>query len=341
MTATRLIFLGPEGEEPRIVMLASEGVGDILVVPGSEAAAHWLDLPSGGDKQARAAAAFMLADELAGGDPHIALGRTETDGQRLVVTVDKARLQGWLDAAAGFGVTPAAALPDYLLLPEGDEVLTTAFGPLRAVRGERLAFSAEPDLADTILDGRPSRALSDAELETAMAERGPALPVDLLQGEFAHREASIPHRRWRRAVVLAALVVLSPLILTLAAAARDEMVARELTAKAQAAAAQMAPDAADPLAAVEARMNAHRAADAFPLLAADFYKAVEAVPGMRMDMLVYSDDEALRTSVAYGAYSDMDGLRKAAAGSGIELEETSTLTEPDHITSEIIVRRRP
>lgn len=357
MTATRLIFLAGDGEPPGYMTLGLDGfvlergrlpasggeTRDVLVVPGAETSARWLELPGGGLAQARSAAGFLLTEELAGEDPHIAVGQAEADGRRLVVVVGEQRLRGWLDEAGRFGIDPAAVVPDYLMLPvpQGDEILAAPFGPLLAVRGERLAFSVERDLAETVLEGRPFRLLGSEELEVVAPARALDPPLDLRQGLFARREPGISPRLARRAAVLGAVALLLPLVLTLAGLARDELAAQDLRRQAVSVAAEVAPGASDPLAAVEQRLAALRAADAFPALAGDLFRAVEAVPGMQMDMLVYSGDGALRTSVAYGAYADMDRLRAAARGAAIELEETSTLTEGERIASDIVARRRP
>lgn len=341
MIRTRLIFLS-EGEAPRILTLGEMGeeTRDILVVPGAEAAARWLDLEGRTQAQARAFAAFQLADELAGGTEglHIAVGPPDAAG-RLTVVVEEARLRGWLAEAAALGIKPAAVVPDHLMLrPEEGVVVAARFGPLMAARGERLALSAEPELVETVLEGRAWRLVEGAELEAMLALQAASPPVDLLQGAFARRDPALRRADLIRAAVLAAVLVASPLALLLAGIARDELAARAMLDQARAAAAHAG--AAD-LAALDARLSRLRAADGFPALAAGFFAAVEKVPAVRLETLVYSADGAIRSTLAYGAYSDMDRLREAAAGAGLVIEEDSTLTEGAQITSDVVVRSRP
>src|SRR5688572_20361081 len=77
-----------------------------LVVPGIEAAARWLHLPTRNAGQALAAARLQWEDEVALGSDglHLSLGPMEEDGYRLVVAVSRERMRDWLEEARQLGV---------------------------------------------------------------------------------------------------------------------------------------------------------------------------------------------------------------------------------------------
>lgn len=362
MSLTRLVilFADPErqpevletegGEVARYdVLREGEAAGwaegrTILVVPGAEAAARWLDLPAASDAQARSAAGFMLEETLAAASEaqHIAVGEREPAG-RLTVVVDAGRLRGWLDRAAFLGVRPDLVSPDHLILPppEDDSLVGVRFGPLLAVRGQGYALSGEADLLEAVLGERLPRATGPLDSAALLARGALAPPVNLLQGAFAPGAARQADGGWRRALVLAGLVLVSPLVLLLADAARQQGRAWSLEDQAAARAVAMAPAArgeADPAAFVLRQIDTRRSADSFLTTAAALFRTLETAGGIRLDTLVHGRDGALRATIAYANYSDMEVLKAAAAEAGLALTEDSTVTDNGAITSDLIIR---
>ena len=322
----------------------------VLAVPGVDCLALWLDLPARNPVQALAAATLLVEDHVAAARHplHIAIAPLPPDGgKRLVVAVEPEHMQGWLDRAAALGMTPDAVTPAPLLLPlpanAADDAVTLAdHDGLWLVRGERLAFAAEPELAAEILGDRPRTALSDADAALAGGSLAPA--IDLLQDRFA----AAPSRRtgwpaWRRAAMLAAVLALSPPLLLATQALRHELGARELESRVLAQARAVLPsldEGADPLPAVRARLEALRSADAFAGITGALLRAVAADAGAELDTLAYADGQ-LQAVVVHGDTAGLERIRTALAGDGFELVETGTRTAGDRIHGDIQVRPAP
>jgi general secretion pathway protein L len=319
---------------------------DHLVVPGADVLVRWFDLPDRNDVQARSAVAFLMQDDIAGDDDvHIAVGRANAEGQRVAAIVRRAVVDGWVAQAAARGVTPTAILPNFLVLPDSaEEIVAMRVGGLVAVRGQGLAFSLEADLAETVLAGRTARRLSPPEYDKALVAAARDPEVNLLQGAFGPRGVAPPETGWRRAAVLAGLLLVSPALIFGAQVGRDLFAASRLEARAEAAAARAWPAAAraeDPVAFVRRRLAGQQAADRFATLAADLFAAVEKTPGAQLDTLVYAPDGALHAGLSYGNYSDMDQLLAAGRQLDLDIAAESTVTEGARITSDVTVRRRP
>ena len=315
----------------------------ILVVPGADVAARWLDLPAASDAQARSAAGFMLEEALAAAPErqHIAVG-PRTDGPRLTAVVDAPRLQGWLDRAAVLDITPDVVTPDHLILPpQDDRLIGVRFGALLSVRGHDLALSGEPDLLAAVLGDRAPTPANPLESAALLARGAEAPAINLLQGAFAPGGERTQGGGWKRAAILAALVAISPLLIAGAQIARNTGAALGLEDRADRRAVAMVPPlrgTSDPAGQALARIEARREADRFLGLSAATFQVVQASGPVRMETLVYGEDSALRVSVAYANYSDLDTLKAAATQAGLDMTEDSTVTEGGRISTDLIVR---
>lgn len=315
----------------------------ILVTPGADVVARWLELPDASDAQARSAAGFMLGETLAAAPErqHIAVG-PRGEGPRLTAIVDAPRLQGWLDRAAALGVKPDMVTPDHLILPPaGDRLVGVRFGPLLAVRGHDLALSGEPDLLAAVLGPRTPTPANPLESAALLARGAEAPAINLLQGPFAPGGERSEGGGWKRAAILAALLVISPLLIAGAQIARNTGGAMGLEDRADRRAVAMVPSLRgqkDPASKALAQLEARRAADRFLELSAATFQVVQASGPVRMETLVYGEDGALRISVAYVNYSDLDTLKAAAAQAGLDMIEDSTVTEGGRISTDLIVR---
>lgn len=293
----------------------------VVAVPGEHVRTLWLDVPLRNPEQARAAARVQLDGELAADAAcHLALGAPEADGARIVAVVDQAVMQAWVDQAAALGLATAALLPDHLLLPLNTDPAPWA-GTLDArivVRGPRLAFTAEPALAEAVLADLPPAPVADAEPTLELIARGALQPaLDLRQGGFAVRGATTGTAR-RRLRVLAALLVASPLLLTAAGALRHELSARRLQHDAVRLAAAVADPAqarTDPLRAVEGRLDSLRGRAGFHGLARALLDAVGAHPSIHIEQLHYVDGR-LQALLAGAA---PDGVQQALQAAGLQV----------------------
>lgn len=337
----------------------------VLVVPGSEARAMWLDLPARNPVQARAAAALLIEDHVATPRDRLHLSIAPrpmpvvtADGgeaRRLVVMVDRDTMQHWLDRAAALGVVPDAVVPDHLMLPApaGEAVCIAVLGDDRwLVRGEQLAFSAEPALAALVIGERasrdqaageriPSRIEDAREIERHFIASASNPPIDLLQGEFARnferREGWPPYRR---VAALAAVLAFSPLLLIAAQALRYEVAARQLESQAQSLVRDVVSGsdiAGDPLAASHAQLRELRSADEFARDVGALFGAVEGVRGARLDSLDYGGETGMRASLFHASEDDLQSIRHAVADAGLSLESTGTQRVEGGIRSAIVV----
>lgn len=361
MTSPRLLFMPPEPDAP-LELLDVHGGGVsrrtlapgerldgpvTLVAPGAETAARWMDLPAGSPAQARSAAAFRIEDEVAlgGDDLHIAVGGVDEAGRTLVVWTAREKLQAWLDAAAAVGATPAVIIPDYLLLPNGQdgELVVANLGARTALREPGAATTVEPELAALLIEDRPHRLIPPAELDRWLAAGARAPQVNLLQGRFARRERS-GAPSFRRLAILAAALVVSPLIVLATQIVHDQLTARSMEKRATTLAVSLVPQASrydDAPGYALSRLSAAQGGRGFTDLAAVYFSMIQSTPGVRLDSLVYGEEGAIRSTIGYVNASDMDQLRAAAKRLKLELTEQSTVAEGGRITSDLVIRRQP
>ena len=304
----------------------------VLAVPGSECLSTWLELPARNPLQAVAAARVLLAEQIAGpvDTLHIAIAPADDDGNRQVVAVEATAMQGWLDRAAAFGMTPDAVVPLPMLLPiadadDVDALVTADIDGHRLVRGPRLAFAAEPALAEQVIGERPHRTLTPMEAEAAFAANALSPPIDLLQYAFTRE----PARRegwpaWRRAAILAAVLAVSPLMLLAAQIVRYEVAAGNLQAQANSRAREVLPTLgvdADPVPPIRQHLAGLQAGAGFAHATASLLAAVESTDDAELDALSYTDGE-LQATLVVSAPAALEHIRTALAGTGLELVET-------------------
>lgn len=323
---------------------APEPMRTVAVVPGADVLVRWLDLPSGSPAQVAAAALHGLRDDLAAPAERLsaALGPVPAPGgRRLVAVVGRSLLQAWGDYLSSLGLRPDVVIPDSLILPEPAEegALTGAvFGADLALRGRELALSVQPDLAEAVAAGRALARIERAEeVERLLAAAALNPPINLLAG--AGRWVEADGRGWKRAAALAAALVVSPLILTLAAAGHDEWRARDAAHRAEAAARRAFPDLApgeDAVAEATRRLTTAPPPGGPTAAAAALFAAVESVEGAELDSLT-ADQDGVRATVTYAAYQDLDALQRAMAEHGMSLTDESTVDDQGKVVSEVRV----
>ena len=364
MTLTRLLLLAPSADQPspwlavdrdgRVLqrgLLTPDRAGappspmrTVAVAPGADVMVRWLDLPGRNEAQGRAAALWALRDDLAAPPERlrVSLGpRRETDGRRLVAVANAALVDAWIAYAESLGVTPDVIVPDHLTLTpplEGEGLTSVGFGPMTALRGIDLSVTVEPDLAPLIAGERPVTPVERAEeVEAMLVQAALNPPVNLIGRTRAAAEGL---GAWRRAAIMAGLLILSPLLLLGVTAARDDLAARELnsesTAMLREAFPDMAPEA-DPATEAQRRLNATAASGGVSGVTAALFAAVEQVEGTELDALSVYDDGQVRATVSYGAYGDLEALDAALAASGLSMTAESTLEEDGRMVSDVII----
>lgn len=297
----------------------------LLVVPGAEIRMLWLTLPAGTPPQVHAAARLSLAEHVAE-DPqalHIALGRTEPGQPRLIAVMAPALLQGWLQQAQHWGITPDVVVPDCLMLaPPGDgSTRTVAWDGHWLLRGTQLAACLEPALARLVTGQADLPADEDALAQFATSTP----PLDLLQHAFARNTSRPDPGGTRRLRWLAAAVVLSSLVLLIAQIARYEIGTRVLQARAAKLVSEATgqPVGDDPL---QALANARRLDPSARLtqLGNTLADSLVATPGTRLESLEYQQDGALKLQLQHPDAATLQLLRQRLQAAGVQASPGTT-----------------
>ncbi|WP_349780743.1 type II secretion system protein GspL [Xanthomonas sp. WHRI 7065] len=304
----------------------------VLVVPGVDVHLRWLSLPGRSIAQSVAAARLQLAEHLAVETPalHVVIAdRNEADGTRLVAAMDGATMQQWLARAAQLGVVPDAVVPDCLLLEPGADAAAAVvdWDGRWLIRGAGLACSLEPEAARMLLGERaPAQppAQDTAHAIACLAQGAARAPINLLQHAFAARPAAARTVTTRRLGALAALVLLSPLVLLLAQTLRYEIGARLLQSR---AAAQLGVrDAA-----------AVPAADRLAMQLGDLFAAVDAMPAAELDQIDYHTTQPLRGTLLHADGASLQQLSTRLAGEGWQLQPGSSQGEDDRLRTPFVL----
>ncbi|OOW88809.1 type II secretion system protein GspL [Xanthomonas campestris pv. vitistrifoliae] len=305
----------------------------LLVVPGVDVHLRWLRLPGRSMAQSRAAARLQLAEHLAIETQalHVVIADSaEADGTRLVAAVDSVVMQQWLARATQLGFAPDAVVPDCLLLEPGADATAAVmhWDGRWLIRGAQLACSLEPEAARLLLGDRvpavppgPDPTHSIAGFARSAAH----VPIDLLQHPFANKAAAEQKRAPRRLAVLAALVLLSPVLLLLAQTLRYEIGARVLQAR---TATQLGVhDAAAVPAALQARRQAGTATDRLAMQLSTLFAAVDTLPAAELDQLDYNPAQPLRATLLHTDDASLQQLSARLADAGWHLDPGSSQVE--------------
>lgn len=308
-------------------------IRQVLAVPGAQCRVLWLDLPARNTLQARAAARLLAADHLAAAveSQHIAIAPGEPDtNERLVVCVEHGAMQRWLARATAMGLVPDDVVPAPLLLPPPDEANTLAIVEWEGewwVNGHGVAFAAEPELAMHVIGERLRHLIPDPE--PALARMALAPRINLLQQGYARTPATPGGwHAWRRAVALALVVAVSPLVLLAAHIVRDSRATSDLEERAKAEAARALPMLAadgDPLPALRQELEAVHRGDAFVRSTSALLHAVAQLDGAELEAMSFSDDRLVAT-LAHRDAADLDQVREQLSGARLALTGTGSRT---------------
>lgn len=321
----------------------------LVIVPGTSVRALWLALPSRQPAQVEAAVRLALEDHVAG-DPaqmHLAIDHAaDPASPRCVLVVAHARMQAWLARCAALGIRVGTLLPDYLLLPQADEdtVHVAEWMGDTLVRGRRLAFSAEPALARTIIGERPQRQLGEGGAVEALFARAGAAGAspDLLQGAYARRDAS-PASRRRRLAVLAILALLSPALVSGAIALRHAAAAKMLQSQATELVAARQPHsrpASDPSTAIATLVSRATWPEILAQRVGVLFAAVADSPGTSLDSLSIERGGTLQAGMRHRDAAALDAIRTRIGDAGLDAVVLDSQPVGQQLRSELSVEER-
>lgn len=317
----------------------------IAVAPGPDVSLHWVELPDLSQAQAVAAARLLAADVTA--EPldnlHIAVGRPDDGGSRPVALVSGSRMAQWLAGFQSLALDPDHIIPETLLIPADDgNVRRWARSGLHLVRGDRIAFAAEPAIAEAVLDG-PVTDLDDAAVEAGLSAALSAVPVDLRQGAFMRRRPwAIDWRLVRRlAWMLVALVVLTLLIqaaLILRYGFAADRLEQQVTVVARKALPRAQRVVNAPAQLAERLAELRGGGQGFGATAAILFAAVRDTANVEVSALQYGGDGTLRATVNASADSDIAALQQRITAQGFAATIGNTRSGGGRQIAEISVR---
>jgi len=356
--------------------LAEPGVERVLaLVPGTEVVAHRLTIPAKGEEKARAAAPYLLEDDLAVEveQAHVALGPPQADGRRAALVADRTRVDAWRRLLLPLDRAQVLLVPDMLALdvPADRLRLLGRPGGLLAAGGPLGGVAAEADLLPWLLpphlDG-----VTLVSLETGLpapaggwgerrVEPGPVLdgsgflravleaatrrpPPSLFQGPLTlPRRGVRTGRAWARVAVLAGLAALLHLAGLGLDGWRLSARAAALEQRAEALFRQTFPDATR-IVNLSAQTRARLAGlqqtgrDSYALLTGLLFDAAAGLPGLSLEGLRYDGDRReLAADLTYGSYTEMEDLRTAVASRGGRLAEGAARQEAGRTVAAITV----
>lgn len=298
------------------------------IVAGTEVAVRWLDLPRARAAQLATAARWQMAEALGHdlGDEAVVLGTRASSDLVPVAAVARPLIEAWRTLLDGLDAPDVRLVPDHLcLMAEGDQAVIAPLPDGDVVlAGPGMNLTLSPELAMALLADRPAITLEASEVLDRLAVGSLTAPLDLI-----HPVAAPRGRSWRRALVLAALVLISPLILIWAEALRDNLKARSALNEARSQAVAFMPAAAsdpDPLARVEQGLANSPPAGGQVRLLARLTTALEQVPGTRLAELDGTGRQ-LRGLMVLPSPDAVEPLRDALAGQGLSLDQCAVTQE--------------
>lgn len=363
MTPTRLIFVPLHADLPARTWLVDgdssliqaldltletasslRSMRTIAIVPGADVLVRRVELAPGGAVQLRAAALWMLRDDLAASPDRltVALGSPEKERPRLCAVVATSLLEAWVSYLATLGVIPDAILPDSLVLPEplGDDVaVTRSRGADVAMRTNQMATTVQADLVEALSAGERQE-LDDEQWRVALVEVARQPPLNLLRGDERYRAQST-RRVWLAAGLAAALAV-SPVALDVAAGGRDSLATSASNRRLERAVVQERPELAGQSDAVETYLvrSEGRLPDGVSAAAAALFSAVQGVEGAELDAMSAEMGRGLSATVSYPDFDGLGRLTALLAAAGYEARDESTVEDGGRVVSGLRISGR-
>lgn len=344
----------------------------IVLLPGEQVAARrTATLPRNAAK-ARAAAAYVMEDELGETAENLHVAVASAADATLAIAAKRTIVEGWLAMLAAAGVELDILSTDYLTFAPPAESAIVIFDGQRVIAAfEGAGLSAELDLfamlAPRLFKTAPIHieAIGDATLRRLLpveseidwlgaaddarilafygAAIAKAAPPNLLQGQFARKRALAPALApWRRAAVIAASAAAVFVAGIIAQGLRAEYAASEWTKAAREMHAARFPDdaSADPVEHARALLASGGAGSSFLALASRFAEAVGKHDAVAIDRIRFNAANGeFAASVRSTTDTGIDELKATLASLGVATQDSGGYRRNgDHWSGELSAR---
>jgi type II secretory pathway component PulL len=146
----------------------------------------------------------------------------------------------------------------------------------------------------------------------------------------------------RRIASLAAVLLLSPLLLWGAELLRGEWAAVASEARTAEMARTLAADAPDPVAAVQGRMHALAANGTLLKSAAALFEGLEGLDGAELERMSWlADENVLSATLVHNSAADITELARSVADAGFVLTEDGSAPIDSRVSTSIALRPAP
>lgn len=325
------------------------------MIRGECIAMRALPTPPRSQNQFRAAAGFLLEDELAENldNIHLAVAR-HPGGSGLSLAIKKSVLDEWLSALGEVGYAPDVASPDYAVLPLKSGRMTlieysdrivcasglSGFAIDRPQADELVATLAEDDAIEEIVvygnrtaetverDGVTVdwRGPADAATLFAILGEGIARAPNLLQGAYRKktdwRGVAGP---WRRTGMFAAAALAAILVLNIASIFRDLTIADRLREETLELHAAAFPDAAgvDPRSYARQVLASGGARPAFLLISDALAESTNADGGVQIDRIRFNGSRGeYSVNMRFSDIGQIEALKRSLESRGLSATES-------------------
>lgn len=328
----------------------------VAVLPGEQAAMRSMAAPPRAAAKFRAAAAYLLEDELAESleNLHIAVVRRD-DGAGMTLAVKKAVMENWTDAFVEAELSPELITADFALLPTRADRTVLVYEPARIVGAVGLqGFAAERPMADGLIkqliaseaceeviaygDANNERpdipgpaidwrgGVDDASLFHLYAEGASSAGVpNLRQGDYRkRRDWGAVAGIWRRAAVLAAASILLLAGVAIADGARLSRLAARLNQETASLHQTAFPGHinVDPRSHARTILASQSSAPAFLFVATRFAESLEENGQIQVDRIRYNAARGeFSISLRFSNINELENLKQELAGRGVVAAE--------------------
>lgn len=348
------------------------GVRVVALLPGEQVAARRTAPLSRNVAKARAAAAYVMEDELGESADSLHVAVASVGDTALAMAAKRAIVEGWLVVFSEARIAPDILSADYLALnPQAESAAVLFDGQHVIASFEGTGLAAELDLFTAIVPGlfkkAPIRiqAIGDATLRKLLpveseidwqgaaddarilAYYGNAVadasPPSLLQGQYAKKRSLMPlFAPWRRAATIAASAAAVLTLGVIAQGVRADQTANSWTKAAREIHAARFPDeaAADPVAHARELLARGGADSSFLALASRFGEGVAAHDVVSIDRIRFNAANGeFAVSVRSKTDAGIDELKATLAGLGVVTQDSGGYRRSgDHWSGELSAR---